>query len=59
MGDKVKCNTGEGWKVGEVVALMYRDDYMPPGVVAPYQVKLDDGNCIYAPADEDELIRKA
>jgi len=23
---------------------MYRDDLMPPGVVAPYQINLDGGN---------------
>jgi len=38
---------------------MYRDDGMPPGMVAPYQVKLDSGDLIYAPEDSDELIRKA
>jgi hypothetical protein len=38
---------------------MYRDEYMPPGMVAPYQVKLDNGGLIYAPQDSDELIRKA
>jgi len=58
IGDKVECNTGGGWSAGEVVELMYRDEYMSPGMVAPYQVKLADGNLIYAPADEDELIRK-
>jgi len=59
IGQKVQCKTGSGWSKGEVVALMYRDRYMPPGMVAPYQVKLDSGDHIYAPADEDELIRKA
>jgi len=60
VGDKVKCNTGDGWQSGEIVALMYRDEYMPPGMVAPYQVKLDaNGGLIYAPQDTDELIRKA
>ena len=41
VGDKVLCNTGDGWSRGEVVGLMYRDDVMPPGVVAPYQIQLD------------------
>jgi len=59
MGDKVKCNTGDGWLQGTVVALMYREEFMPPGMVAPYQVKLDDGTLIYAPADQDEVIKKA
>ena len=43
----------------QVVALMYREDFMPPGMVAPYQIKLDKGDLIYAPADEDDIIRKA
>ena len=59
IGDKVKCNTGGGFAKGTVVKLMYRDDEMPPGMVAPYQVKLDDGDLIYAPSDSDDLIRKA
>ena len=59
IGDRVSCNTGGGWQPGAVASLMYRDEYMPPGMVAPYQVKLDNGGLIYAPQDTDELIRKA
>ena len=59
IGTKVECNTGPTWSKGEVVALLYRDEFMSPGMVAPYQVKLDSGDLIYAPADEDEVIRKA
>ena len=59
IGDRVKCNTGAAWKVGEIVALMYRGEYMPPGMVAPYQIKLDDGALIYAPEDRDELVQRA
>lgn len=59
VGDKVECKTGvNSWSAGEVVTLMYRDDGMPPGMVAPYQVHLADGDLIYAPADEEELILK-
>jgi len=60
MGDTVECKTGEGWSKGEIVALMYRDEYMPPGMVAPYQVKLaSNGSLIYAPVDSNDLVRKA
>ena len=39
---------------------MYRDSSMPPGMVAPYQVKLlDGGDLIYVPADEDAVCKKA
>jgi G3E family GTPase len=58
IGDRVSCNTGGGWQPGVVASLMYRDEYMPPGMVAPYQVKLDNGDLIYAPQDSDELIRR-
>jgi len=59
VGESVECRTGEGWMKGKVVAQMYRDEYMPEGVVAPYQVQLDKGDLIYAPADDNQLIRKA
>jgi len=59
MGDAVECNTGGGWQKGTVVQQMYRDEFMPPGMIAPYQVKLNDGGLIYAPEDNDALIRKA
>ena len=59
IGDKVQCKTGATeWSPGEVVALLYRDEYMPPGMVAPYQVQLVSGGLIYAPADDDEVVRK-
>ena len=59
VGSRVECNTGGGsWSPGKVVALMYRDDGMPSGMVAPYQVQLDNGDLIYAPADDAEVIRK-
>mmetsp|Transcript_59455 Transcript_59455/g.98571 ORF Transcript_59455/g.98571 Transcript_59455/m.98571 type:complete len:415 (+) Transcript_59455:32-1276(+) len=62
VGDIVECKTGSGgreWSKGKVVKLMYRDEFMQPGMVAPYQVQLDDGNLIYAPVDEDSVIRRA
>jgi len=60
VGDAVECNTGASkWTKGKVKALMYREDYMSPGMVAPYQVELDDGSLIYAPEDIDKVIRRA
>lgn len=42
VGDEVVCKTDVAeWTRGKVVALMYRDDQMPQGVLAPYQVQLD------------------
>ena len=58
IGDKVQCKTGAGWSKGTVVQLMWRGPGMPPGMVAPYQVELESGDLIYAPHDDDQLIRK-
>ena len=58
IGDKVQCKTGAGWSKGTVVQLMWRGPGMPPGIVAPYQVELESGDLIYAPHDDDQLIRK-
>ena len=38
VGDRVECSMGGGWQPGTVVCLMYRDEHMTPGKVAPYQV---------------------
>ena len=60
VGDKVQCRTSPNeWSAGKVVALNYHDEYMPPGMVAPYQVKLANGALIYAPMDDDQIICKA
>jgi len=59
IGDKVECSTEKGWSKGTVVAHMYREPGMPPGMTVPYQIKLDRGPLIFAPADDDRLIRKA
>jgi len=59
VGSKVQCNAEGGWATGKVVALFYRDAGMPNGMIAPYQVKLDNGSLIYAPADDDQCIRAA
>ncbi|KAL3917499.1 MAG: hypothetical protein SGPRY_006381 [Prymnesium sp.] len=59
VNDKVKCNVGKKWIKGKVVQLMYRDDNMPQGLIAPYQVELEDGSLIWAPSDVDCVIRKA
>ena len=58
ISDRVECNIEGSWSAGTVTGLMYRDDKMPPGMVAPYQVQLDvDGRLIWAPMDDDRCIR--
>ena len=59
MGDDVECNTRDGWQKGKIVNILWRDDDMPEGMTVPYQIELDDGVLIYAPADDDEIIRRA
>ena len=58
VGDAVECRTGrEEWSKGRVVKLFFREEGMAPGMVAPYQVELDDGKLIFAPRDTAALIR--
>jgi G3E family GTPase len=73
VGDVVECKTslcasGEawrpagkepGWDKGTITELMHREAFMPDGVSAPYQVKLEKGDLIHAMKDTEEVIRKA
>jgi hypothetical protein len=38
---------------------VHREEFMPDGISAPYQVKLDKGQVIHAMKDASEVIRKA
>lgn len=58
VGDAVECKTPSGWSEATVVGRLYRDEGMPPGLVAPYQLRLEEhGTLIYAPEDSREVIR--
>ena len=57
IGTRVECQTGEAWAPGVIVGRYYREPDWPEGQVAPYQIQLDNGALIYAPADLDECIR--
>lgn len=55
--DRVLCNLGESdWKPGRIVELWFSQS---PGSYVPYQILLDDGRLIMAPADHDSIIRRA
>jgi len=55
VGDRVECRTGQTeWSLGNIVQLLWKS---PSGQVAPYQIKLDNGSLIFAPADDNQLIR--
>jgi hypothetical protein len=62
MGQQVFCRIGpdaeKDWAPGVVVMLWYREPNWPPGSVAPYKVKLEDGRDIFAPGDMDQIIKK-
>ncbi|CAK0859428.1 unnamed protein product [Prorocentrum cordatum] len=58
VGARVECNCGD-WLLGVVVRHWYTEPGWPEDEVTPYQVKLDNGSTIYAPADEDDCIRAA
>mmetsp|Transcript_12994 Transcript_12994/g.15249 ORF Transcript_12994/g.15249 Transcript_12994/m.15249 type:complete len:197 (+) Transcript_12994:155-745(+) len=63
VGEKVECRIGPdevtGWAKGSVMQLWYREQGWPPNSWAPYKIQLDDGKCIFAPSDLDQIIRKA
>ena len=59
VGQVVEAYTNNGWERGEVVSLNYREEEWPEGQVAPYQIMLERGALIYAPMDDDKVVRKA
>ena len=57
-GARVECRLGpRRWAAGQVVACRYREPSWPAGRFAPYQVRLDDDELIFAPSDRDDVIR--
>ena len=60
VGDRVECNHNCGlWFHGTVIKLWYLNDDAEDDEPMPYQVLLDKGNKIYAPRDEDNIIRSS
>mmetsp|Transcript_28785 Transcript_28785/g.92217 ORF Transcript_28785/g.92217 Transcript_28785/m.92217 type:complete len:217 (-) Transcript_28785:287-937(-) len=73
VGDQVECRMGpqdDNWARGTVAAIMFRDEFMPQGLVAPYQVELDEPDAhsrgvscgsrrVWCPMDAEEVIRVA
>merc|ERR1711998_362202 len=55
IGVRVQCCVGQQpdgqpvWAAGSVSAHWYTQPNFPPGMRAPYQIKLDDGRLIFAP----------
>ena len=59
VGQQVEAYTGDGWTKGKIVALHYREDEWDPSRVAPYQIELENGAFIFAPIDDDRVVRQA
>ena len=64
VGDKVDflSDDEDGWVDATVIRHMFRDEYMAPGVVAPYQIQRHDfppGWTTWADRDDDSCIRRA
>lgn len=58
IGAPVKCRLGEHkWSMGQVIGHLYKEKAWPDNRRAPYQVKIEDGPTIFAPADIDECIQ--
>ena len=57
VGTRVECNCGD-WKVGTVVGHFYTQPAFGEGMCVPYQIRLDDGTLIFAPRDDDMVIRQ-
>jgi len=62
VGQAVECRVGSdpvtGWAGGKVIELYYREKNWPPNQLAPYKIQLDDGRKIFAPADDNQVIRE-
>lgn len=57
IGARVECNCGS-WQPGTIAKHFYVQSSFPEGMCVPYQVKLDSGKLIFAPADADRVIRQ-
>ena len=58
--DVVMANLGRGkWKIGKVLRLNHREPSWQPGQIAAYLIGLDEGGAVFAPADDDGVVKKA
>ena len=55
MNQRVQCNLGnQEWATGTIINLWYEQS---PGTWMPYQIQLDNGKWVWAPQDNDNVIR--
>mmetsp|Transcript_26876 Transcript_26876/g.70598 ORF Transcript_26876/g.70598 Transcript_26876/m.70598 type:complete len:574 (+) Transcript_26876:46-1767(+) len=61
VGDRVEARVSmvpEKWLPATVESVNYREPQFPPNMCAPYRLKLDNGQLIFAPHDVDMVVRK-
>ena len=58
VGTRVDANLGDRWEPGTILAVNYRDPSDPDAVPRPYQIELDTGRKVYAPLDDDSVVRR-
>jgi len=58
VGNRVEANLGSHWERGTVAKLNYHHDNFGKDVAMPYQVRLDSGDKVWAPHDDDSVIRR-
>jgi hypothetical protein len=54
---RVKCNMGMRWEEGTIIETWHLEQNQGQFMYLPYRVRLDDGSVIYAPRDDDSVIR--
>ena len=60
IGDVVMANMGRGrWKLGKILHQNYREESWEPGQVAPYVIELEAGGSVFAPVDNDNVVKRA
>mmetsp|Transcript_32528 Transcript_32528/g.68395 ORF Transcript_32528/g.68395 Transcript_32528/m.68395 type:complete len:557 (-) Transcript_32528:149-1819(-) len=59
VGDRVDCRYVDGWKSGTVIKTWYSQGSFDNDHAVPYQIQIDTGNYIFAPADSDECVKKS
>jgi hypothetical protein len=57
VGTQVECKYHNQWVVGTISALRYQSDDVFNGMERPYAIQLVSGETIYAPVDDDMVIK--
>lgn len=58
VGSRVECNLGMYWERGTVTDVNFHSPNFGEGVTVPYQIDLDSGGSVFAPKDDESVIRR-